>query len=215
MARSEGESGELLKGAHLDPSKLTEGAPKAAVISTLWLPKFPRIQPSRRGYSSVSNPLSSGSMAIQSQVLSSEVKRMKGGRGEEKDLIPRKCSTNLPARCRKETLACPLVSFPPASVSVAAPRPECFHLTSIIRMCQSTTLQAGRPGQPLVRNLVASFHLSRFPRRGQGKSGRGGRRSRTPTWRGGGERGRGGAGTKRQNAKCKNAKKGCLKRPYK
>ena len=32
MARSEGESGELLKGAHLDPSKLTEGAPKAAVF---------------------------------------------------------------------------------------------------------------------------------------------------------------------------------------
>lgn len=32
MARSEGESGEVLKGAHLDPSKLTEGAPKAAVF---------------------------------------------------------------------------------------------------------------------------------------------------------------------------------------
>lgn len=114
---------------------------------------------------------------------------MKGGRGEEKDLIPRKCSTNLPARCRKKTLACPLVSFPPASVSVAAPRPEFFHLTSIIRMCQSTTLQAGRLGQPLVRHLVASLHLSRFQKRGKGKSGRGGWRIRTPTWWGGGERG--------------------------
>lgn len=62
----------------------------------------------------------------------------------------------MPAHCRKKTLACPLVSFPPASVSVAAPRPEFFHLTSIIRMCQSTTLQAGRLGQPLLRHLVAS-----------------------------------------------------------
>lgn len=69
----------------------------------------------------MSNPLSSGSIAIQSQVLSSEVKM----KGEEKDLIPRKCSTNLPARCRK-TIGLPTGVLSPVSFSVAAPRPELF-----------------------------------------------------------------------------------------
>lgn len=67
-----------MNGARLDPSKLTEGTSKAAVFPTLWLPKFPQMQPSQRDDSSVSNPLSLGSTASQSQVLSSEVKMMKG-----------------------------------------------------------------------------------------------------------------------------------------
>lgn len=71
----------------------------------------------------MSNPLSSGSIAIQSQVLSSEVKKMKG---EEKDLIPRKCSTNLPARSRK-TIGLPTGVLSLVSFSVAAPRPELFY----------------------------------------------------------------------------------------
>lgn len=145
----------------------------------------------------MSNPLSSGSIAIQSQVLSSEVKKMKG---EEKDLIPRKCSTNLPARCRK-TIGLPTGVLSPVSFSVAAPRPELFfllffffHLTSIIRMCQSNTLQAGRLGGPLLCSLVASLHHSRLRKRGKEKSGRLGWRIRTPTWwgcKGGRERGAG------------------------
>lgn len=83
---------------------------------------------------------------------------------EEKDLIPRKCSTNLPARCGN-TIGLP-TGFPcPVSFPVAAPRPEFFHLTSIIRMCQSNTLQAGRLGGPLPRSLAASLHHSRFRKR--------------------------------------------------
>lgn len=136
----------------------------------------------------MSSPRSSSSIAIQSQVLSSEVKKMKR---EEKDLIPRKCSTNLPARCRN-TIGLP-TGFPcPVSVSVAAPRPEFFHLTYILRMCQSNTSQAGRLGGPLLRSLAASLHHSRSRKRSRGKSGRLGWRIPTPTWwgcRGGRDRG--------------------------
>lgn len=127
----------------------------------------------------MSNPLSSGSIAIQSQVLSSEVKKMKG---EEKDLIPRKCSTNLPARCRK-TIGLPTGCLSPGLLlgSSSTSRVFFFYLTSIIRMCQSNTLQTDGLGGPLLCSLVASLHLSGLPKRGKGKSRRLGWRIRTLT----------------------------------
>lgn len=167
----------MLKGTHLDPSRLT-GHSKDCCISTLWLPKFPKIQPSRRDYSSVSNPLSLGSIAIQSQVLSSEVKKTKG---EEKDLIPRKCSTTCQGAAEK-TVDLPTGLLSPGLLLGSTSTSRVFHLTSIKRMCQSNTLQAGRLGGPLLCSLVASLHLSRFQKRGKGIPGRLGWRIRTPTW---------------------------------
>lgn len=69
--------------------------PEGCGVSTP-APQIPANAAQSEGLWECANPPSSGSTAIQNQVLYSEVRARTG---EEKDLIPRKCSTNLPARC--------------------------------------------------------------------------------------------------------------------
>lgn len=170
-----GLSGAVPDGAHFDSSKWTEGAPKAAVFP-LGLPKFPQMQPSRRDYPSVSNPHSSGSIAIQNQVLSSEVRTRKG---EDEDLIPRKCSTNLPARCRK-TIGLPTGFLPPSpsgqqlrvrSFSPQLPQPGGVNAT-LCRRAASASLSLAAASPPSTAVVSREAEEIETPRR----------RRWTPTW---------------------------------
>lgn len=157
---------------------MIRGHSKSCCISTRWLPKLPRILPSRRDYSSMSNPHSSGSIAIQSQLLSSEVKKMKG---EEKDLIPRKCSTNLPARCRK-TIGLPtgVLSRVSSLSSSSTSRGFLGGFFFSLNFHNQDMSKQHFAGGPLLCSLGASLHLSPFQKRGTGKSRRLGWRRRTP-----------------------------------
>lgn len=155
---------------------------KSCFTSTGGLPKFPQIQPSWRDYSRASSPVSLDSIAIQTQVLSSEVKMT----GDKKDLIPRKCSTNLPTRCGT-TIGLP-TGFPlPAQVSfsVAATLRGvlfCVVLFSLNFHPKDVSKQhfVSRPSPLPPGRLPRSLW---FPKgRKGGKAGRLGWRMGTPTW---------------------------------
>lgn len=155
---------------------------QSCCASTGWLPKFPQIPPSRRDYSRASSPVSLDSIAIQTQVLSSEVKKMTG---DKKDLIPRKCSANLPTRCRT-TIGLPTgFSQPPGLLPSSSTTSQSFVWVVLLSLnfhpkdvskqhfvSRPSPLQPGR----LPRSLW-------FPKGRKGeKAGRLGWRMGTPTW---------------------------------
>lgn len=99
------------EGAHLDPSKLTEGASKAAVFPHSGFLNSHEFSPAGGVIQVCLTPLSSGSMAIQKPSSFFRSQEDEGGSGKEKDLIPESVAQTC-QRAAEKTLACPLVSFP-------------------------------------------------------------------------------------------------------
>lgn len=140
-----------------------------------WLPKFPQIQPSWRDYSRASSPVSLDSIAFQTQLLSSEVKKMMGDK--KKDLIPRKCSTNLPTRCGA-TIGLPTEFSLPLVSSVAATLRGvlfCVVLFSLNFHPKDVSKQhfASRPSPPQPGRLLRSLWFPKG-RKGEKQDGLGG-----------------------------------------
>lgn len=138
--QSKAADGKVLNVTLLDPYRLEQAASSEGFcFAHALLPKFPPIQPKLRNYSSVSkalfrlhgNPKASSFFGRQGEAL-------------RKDLIPRKCSANFLALCRKTIglvwLFCfPLPSPYPFFFSLSLSLPQISsscgvsHLTSIIR----------------------------------------------------------------------------------
>lgn len=129
--QSKAADGKVLNVTLLDPYRLEQAASSESFcLAHALLPKLPPIQPKLRNYSSVSkalfrlhgNPKASSFFGRQGEAL-------------RKDLIPRKCSANFLALCRKTIgliwLFCfPLPSSYPFLFSLSLSPPNQFKLQS-------------------------------------------------------------------------------------
>lgn len=146
----------------LDPYRLEQRASSEGFcFAHTLLPKFPPIQPKQRNYSSVSktlfrihgNPNASSFFGRQEETL-------------RKDLIPRKCSTNFPALCRKIIGLVWLFCFPLAlplplslSFSTKSVQAAVSHLTSIIGTPRQCATEGERLSQHPLKIKPCPLHL--------------------------------------------------------